>query len=136
MRKTQAFGVIAHLRGKASSPERHGTWHRPLHMRVTRQHSCVLTLAERIERFGDADRACAQLLDDIAEVETQRREHLVIARTPQMNAAARGADALGKPLLKRRLAVLIVKLDAPKSAASRSLASCSISACAIDACTS
>ena len=52
-------------------------------------------------------------LDDIAQIQSQRCEHLVVARSAQMNAAGARADALRQAFLKRRVPILIGKLYAP-----------------------
>jgi len=116
MRQPQSFRVVAHLRSKASRPQSNRARHRLLHVCVARQERRGFAAAELIERGGDAGGARVQFLDHVAQVQSQRREHLVVARSTQMNAARACADALRQALLKRRVPILIGKLDAPLSA--------------------
>ena len=85
-------------------------------MGVPRQHGSGLAAAKFIERGGDARAAHRQFSDDIEQIQPQCREHLVVARPAEMDAAGARADALGQAFLERRLPILIGKLDAPQTA--------------------
>jgi hypothetical protein len=50
---------------------------------------------------------------DMQEVEAQGGEHLVVARAPEVDAAARLADALREPPLERGLGVFLLERDRP-----------------------
>ena len=116
VREPQALGVVAKFRGEAAGPERHRTRHRLLHVGVARQHRPAFARRERIERVGHRGRARAQLLDGVAQVEAQRREHLVVARAAEVHPPAGLANSRGKALLERGLPVFVGELDVPLAA--------------------
>ena len=77
----------------------------------------------RASRAASPSRAAAtsseparERADDVAQVQAHGREHLVVARAPEVDAAAGLADALGEAPLERRVTVLVGELDVPGAA--------------------
>ena len=112
-REPQAFRIVADLRGEALRPQCHRARHRLLHVRVSRQHDRALAQGERVERIRDLDGAGVQGLRRVAQIQAQRRQHLVVARTAGMQTAAGGADARGQHIFDGGLTVFLVERDAP-----------------------
>src|SRR2546429_8822371 len=110
---TTLFRSVAKLRRKASGPEQHRARHGLLQVRVAGNHGTPLARGELIERGGDREYAGGERIQRLEQIQPQRREHLVVARAPEVNAPARRSDALGEAPLERRLAVLVGELDAP-----------------------
>ena len=118
-----------------AGPQRHRARHRLLHVRVSGQWRVAFARAERIERIRDRARSRAELLDGIAQIETDRGQHLVVARATQMQAAAGRSDSLDQQILERCLAILLFQRHAPlaarmRSADSRSASRMSARSCA------
>ena len=57
-----------------------------------------------------------QLVGGIAQVQPQRREHLIVARAAGMQAAAAGTDARGQQILDGGLAIFLLERNAPVAA--------------------
>src|SRR5579862_6148336 len=97
----QALRVVANLCRESASPERHGTRHRLLHMRVTGKCGVAFPSRQPIEGIGDVCRPSAKVIDDITEIEPDRGENLIVTRAAQMHPATRGANALRQPPFQR-----------------------------------
>jgi hypothetical protein len=75
-----------------------------------------LARGEGLECGGHLERTGAQQRDRIAQVQPQGGEHLVIARTPEVDARPGSAAARGQVPLERGLTVLVGELDVPLAA--------------------
>ncbi len=75
-----------------------------------------LARGECLESRRTAFRTGGELHRRLAQVEPQRRQHLIVARASEVDARAGRADARGEMSLERRLPVLVVELDPPQSA--------------------
>ncbi len=116
LHEAQAFGIVANLCGEAARPQLDGARHRLLHVGVAGKRCVPLPLGQPVQSRSDVQGGRRELIDDVTQVEPQRGQHLIVARTPKVNAAACRTDAVGKALLERSLAVLVRKLDAPGAA--------------------
>src|SRR5882762_5763128 len=85
-------------------------------MRIAREHRSSLARSQPIQRIDNMRSPCPQLLDGITQVQSDRGQHLVVARAPKMNAAARSPDSFGQALFQRRLAIFIFQRDVPFAA--------------------
>ena len=115
LHSAQACSVVAQFGGETARPERDRTRHRLLHVGVARERELALAVGERFERLRDGLRATGDVLGGVAQVEAQRREHLVVARAAKVHPPAGVADARRQPALERGLAVLIGELDPPSA---------------------
>ena len=88
-------------------------------MRIARQRDRALALRQAVERLGDALGASRQVRHDVAQIESQRREHLVVARPARVQTAAGRAQLLREPGLERGLAILELEGDPPLAARMR-----------------
>ena len=84
-------------------------------MRIAGQGDVAFARRQLIERVSDTCHGFAQLIDRIAQIQTQRRQHLIVARAAEMHAAASRADARGEPLFERGLAIFVGELDFPRA---------------------
>ena len=113
LRVLQAFRVVANLGCKTKRPQRHGARHRLLHVGVAGQFDGPVAGCEGVERVRDRDGAGMQRLCRVAQVQSQCRKHLVVARAASVQTSAGCADARGQQVLYRGLAVLLFEGDAP-----------------------
>src|SRR5262249_50865701 len=113
---SQPFQVIANLSHKAARPQRYGTRHRLLHVRVSGKCGICLARGKPLQCVHDVSGATRQLVDDITQIEANCSQHLVIARTAEVDAPARRANSLGQAPFKRRLTVLVLERDMPVAA--------------------
>ncbi len=67
------------------------------------------------ERGCDGSRPGGECANLLLHPEAQRREHLVVARAPEVNPPAGRSDALGEPSFERRMHIFVAGLDSPKS---------------------
>ena len=109
----QSCTVVGELGAEAARPERDRARHRRLHVGVTGQGDAALLHGDALERCHDAIRRLRERVDRVAQIETQRDEHLIVARPAEMDAAAGFADALREPALERAVHVLVGELDRP-----------------------
>jgi hypothetical protein len=116
MRVAHPVGVVDELRGKPSRPEPHRTRHCLLHVRVAGQGDLALLDGERLERRGYRMRTVGEFLDRIAQVQAQRREHLIVARTAGMQARAGLAHLASEQGLECGLSVLELERHGPVAA--------------------
>ena len=116
MREPQALGVVVHLGGEALRPQRDARGHRLLHVRVAGQRDAGVPRREFVQRVDDRLGTGAQRLDDVAQVQPQRHEHLVVARAAEVDAPAERAELRRQQALERGLAVLVLERDAPLAA--------------------
>ena len=111
--------IVAYFGRKPARPERDTARHRLLHVRIARQRDRALALRQAVERLGDALGASRQVRHDVAQIEAQRREHLVVARPARVQTAAGRAQLLREPGLERGLAILELEGDPPLAARMR-----------------
>ncbi len=76
----------------------------------------MLSRGEPIQRIRHTQRCHVQFLDGIAQVQANRRQHLIIPRAAQVNAPTRRADPVREPLFEGGLTVLVYQLDPPLAA--------------------
>jgi hypothetical protein len=105
--------IVTQLGGEPAGPQRDIARHRLLHVGVAGQHGGALAFRERVERRRTAFRGGGELRARVEQVQPQRGQHLVVARTAKMHATAGGADARCQPLLEGGLAVLVREFDFP-----------------------
>ncbi len=106
-------GVVAQLGRESSGPQRHRAGHRGLMVGVAGQRRRRLARRQLVERGGDGARALGERGHLVAQVEAQRRQHLVVARAAEVEARARFADRRGEAALERGVDVLVAELDLP-----------------------
>ncbi len=76
----------------------------------------MLSRGESIQGVRHVQSTGVQLLNGVAEVQANCRQHLIVTRATEVDASARRADPLRKALLESRLTVLVHQLDAPLAA--------------------
>ena len=112
----QAFRIVTQFGRETAGPQCHRAGHRLLHVGVTGELDGALARAHVVQRGSNRSDAGLELSDCILQVQAQRRQHLVVARTPEMHALAGFADTLDQHVLQRRLPVLVLELHAPLAA--------------------
>jgi hypothetical protein len=113
---TQAFRIVAQFGRETAGPQCHRAGHRLLHVGVTGELDGALARAQVVQRGNNRGDAGLELGHCIFQVQAQRREHLVVARSSEVHALAGFADALDQQILQSRLPVLVLELHAPLAA--------------------
>ena len=70
--------------------------------------------------MADSFGAGAKALHDVAQIEPQRRQHLVVARAAEVQPPATLTDARGEQVFERGLPVFLIERDMPLAALMRS----------------
>jgi hypothetical protein len=109
----KARRVIAQLAGEPFGPQFHRAGHGLLHVGVAGQRQRAFARGQRVQRFRDACGRRRQFLRHVQQIEPHGGEYLVVARTAEMHAATRRADARGQALLERSLSVFVGEFDLP-----------------------
>jgi hypothetical protein len=112
----QTFGIVAQLGGETASPQCDRAGHRLLHVGVTGQLDRALARSEIVQRLRDRRHPSCELAHRILQVQPQRREHLIVARTSEVHALAGVADARDQQILERRLSILVLEPHVPFAA--------------------
>ena len=81
-------GVVTHFGSEATSPQSYAARHGLLQVRVAGQGQVRVAGSKTLQRLRHLLRACGHLAYGVPQIKPQRCEHLVVSRTPQMNAAA------------------------------------------------
>ena len=110
---TQPFGVIAQFGCESAGPQRHRARHRLLHVRVAGDLERAFARSQIVQRLDDRPGALGQLVGDIAQIQPQRRQHLIVARATEMYALARFTDPCGQKRFQRRLTIFLFELHLP-----------------------